>query len=346
LKSSQIKKILGLALIAGLLIYFILTYNFKEVLRAIAGVKLIFIIPLIFIETIIAFIRTLRLKYLIDPIKKIEIAALFPFYCIGMMANLIMPFLTGQGARVYLLSKKAQLKKTFLATTTLLEFLFDAMALIGLVLLISLFKVMPGDFSPWHLPAVVGIIVLAYIILMTISKSNITGGGVFSKISKRFHPAVEKKMNDAHHSIVSALETLKSTKHFLLVTALSALSWLSQALMVYFLILAFGFSISVWNAVFITILINVMMTIVIAPVNIGTFQAATVAALHPFNIGKSEALAFSFVLHIAVYVPPVILGALFSVKEGLTYKQLEDESDEGMKVLESNVITGQSSNDE
>jgi len=118
------------------------------------------------------------------------------------------------------------------------------------------------------------------------------------------------------------------------VSALSLLSWLTQAAMVYLLILAFRFSISLWGAVIITAVVTIMMTVVLAPWNIGTFQGATVAAMQPFGIIKPEALAFSFLLHIFVYLPPVILGAFFSFKEGLTFKELKDEGEKGVEGIE------------
>jgi hypothetical protein len=54
----------------------------------------------------------------------------------------------------------------------------------------------------------------------------------------------------------------------------------------------------------------------------------------PFGVGKSEALAFSFLLHIFVYLPPIILGALSSLKEGLTFRQIKDESEKEAEAIE------------
>jgi uncharacterized protein (TIRG00374 family) len=113
------------------------------------------------------------------------------------------------------------------------------------------------------------------------------------------------------------------------------LSWVAQTALVYLLVLAFGFEISVWGAVIVTTVVTLMMTIVLSPANIGTFQAATLTALRPFDIEKSAALAFSFLLQIAVYLPPIILGAIFSFKEGLTWKELRDEGEKPVGALES-----------
>jgi uncharacterized protein (TIRG00374 family) len=170
-----------------------------------------------------------------------------------------------------------------------------------------------------------GILLIAAVVLIILSRSGKTTRQYFEKISTHLPPKIGKKADDFLCSFFSGLDALKSSKHFSVVSLLSFSSWLLQAGIIYLLILAFGYNINLAGAVIITAIVNIMMTIVIAPGNIGTFQGATVAAMAPFGIGKSEALAFSFLLHIFVYLPPIILGAFFSFKEGLSFRQLKDE---------------------
>lgn len=321
------KRLWGLFLTVALLAYCFYDFDFDSVIKAISAINFWYLIPLIFLEAIIAFIRTARLKYIIDPCKKIGVRELYPYYCIGMMTNLLMPYLTGQVARIYLLSKRGQLKKTFLFTTTVLEVLFDGMALLGITIVISLFFVMPDEFKMWHLIVLTAAVLITVGLLIRVSHMKDMGEGVIDRFARRFPPALRRKIGDIKHSFYAGLETLKSSRHFTVVTLLSLLSWVAQASLVYILILAFRFDISLWGAVIITTVVTIMMLIVLSPFNIGTFQAATVAALGPFNIDKSPALAFSFMLHIAVYLPPIILGAFFSFKEGLTLRQLREEGE-------------------
>jgi uncharacterized protein (TIRG00374 family) len=185
-----------------------------------------------------------------------------------------------------------------------------------------MFFVLPDEFRAWHFMVLAGLVLAASLSLMFLSRMRNLGSILFQRLGALMPSIVERKINDIAQSFFSALEALKSTKHFFLVALLSVLSWIAQAGMVYLLILAFGFDISLWGAVIVTIIVTLMMTIVLAPANIGTFQAATLAALRPFEVVKAPALAFSFLLHIAVYLPPIILGAFFSFKEGLTWKQL------------------------
>ncbi len=338
MKLLKSKRFWGLFLTIALLVYCFYDFDFHQVIRAISSIKIWYIIPLIFLEAVIAYVRALRLKYIIDPVKKLRQGDLFPIYCIGMMTNLLMPYLTGQVARIYLLSQKGHLKKTFLFTTTVLEVLFDGMALVGITLIISMFFVLPDEFRAWHFIVGGGIVIVASLGLIFLSRMRNLGSRIFQGISRVLPAAVGRRINDVTHSFFSALEALKSTKHFFLVSSLSVLSWVAQAGMVYLLILAFGFNITLWGAVIITVIVTIMMLVVLAPANIGTFQAATLAALKPFDVVKAPALAFSFLLHIAVYLPPILLGAFFSFKEGLTLKQLRIEGEkaaEGVDEIEA-----------
>ena len=248
---------------------------------------------------------------------------------------MLMPYLTGQVARVYLFSKKEGLKKTFLATTTVLEVLFDGLALMLILVVISPFPGAHNNFHSWqfYVPAI--LIVGTAVFLFVLSRSDGQIAAMTKRLTAKLPLGGKKRIEDVRQSILSGLEILKSSKHFIAVSALSILSWLVQASMVYFLILAFNFPVTLWGAVVITIVVTVMMTVVLSPVNIGTLQAATWAALHPFGIEKSPALAFSILLHIAVYIPPILLGTFFSFKEGLTFKELKVEGEKGVDSLES-----------
>ena len=325
------KRFWGLLLAAGLLVYCFYDFDFHSVLDALSSLNIRYLIPLIFLEIVIALVRTLRLKIIIDPIKRVSFTYIFPIYCIGMMTNLLMPFLTGQVARLYIISKKIRLAKTFVFTTTVLEVLFDGMALLGIVLLISLFFVIPSQFRAWHFILLGGIVLVVLISLLVLSRSHGKSHDFISRFTVHLPPATKKRIDNIRNSFLSGLQFLRSTRHLFVVSSLSLFSWLAQAAMVYLLILAFQFSISLWGAVIITAVVTIMLTIVIAPWNIGTFQAATVAAMQPFGITKPEALAFSFLLHVFVYLPPVILGAFFSFKEGLTFRELKDEGEKGVK---------------
>lgn len=328
------KRFWGLLLTIGLLVYCFYDLDLYAIFHAISDLNIQYLIPLLFVEVIIAYIRATRFTYFVDAFKPAKIRVIFPIYCIGIMANLLMPYLTGQVARIYLLSKKAHVPKTSIFTTTVLEVLFDGLAIIAIFLALSFFEVLPDEYHAWHFIALGGLVVLVTTVLFVASRSHTKSYNLVYQFTRHLAPAIQKRIDEIRFSFLSGLEALKSSKHLSVTAVLSVLWWLFQAGMVYILILAFGFKINIWGAVIITAIVNVMMTIVVSPWNIGTFQGATVAAMAPFGIGKSEALAFSFLLHIFVYLPPIVLGVISSFKEGLTFKQIRDESEKEAEELE------------
>jgi len=312
--------ILALALI----IYLFRDFNFREVWVIISNINLWYLIPLSVIELLIAFVRSQRWKYIIDPGKKIKSWAIFSTFSIGMMMNLLLPALTGQVARVFLLSKKEEIKKTFAFTTIVLEVLFDAIVLLGLLIFVSSFYVFPEHLTSWWHFGGLAIIALS-VFLFWMSRNHKDAAekietGKFSQISGFANRLLELKT-----TFVYGLKMLRSSKHLFLVTGFTIISWSLQALMVYLLINAFDINIDLWGAVVIMVINTVMVMVVVTPVNIGTFQLACVFALSLFKIDKQTALSFSIVLHFFNYIPPVVLGWLFSLKEGLSFKKLYHE---------------------
>lgn len=308
----------------GLIIYLFRDFNFREVWDIIININFWYLIPLSVLEVIIAFIRSQRWKYIIDPGKKIGTWNMFSTFSIGMMINLLLPALTGQVARIFLLAKKEEIKKTFAFTSVVLEVLFDAIVLFGLLVLVSSFYVFPDYLrSSWLIG---GMLVLALtIFLYWISRKHSEVADKIENGDFGQKGGVGERIREVKATFVYGLKMLRSSKHLLVVTGLTIASWSLQACMVYLLIAAFNLKINLWGAVVIMVINTLMVMVVVTPINIGTFQLACIFALSLFNIEKQTALSYSIVLHAFNYIPPVIIGWLFSLREGLSFKKLYRE---------------------
>lgn len=296
-------------------------FDFDRVWKIIKSINFWYLLPLSFCEFIIAFVRSQRWKYIIDAGKKVNSISIFSTFSIGMMMNLLMPALTGQVARIFLLARKEEIKKTTAFTSVVLEVLFDALVLVALLFVVSLFYVFPESIRVWEIIGGVIVITLA-IILWRMSRHHHEAE---LKSKRRLGlPANSfvERLTDIRNSFIVGLKMLRSRKHLYLVSALTVLSWLLQAIMVYLLIAAFSLNITFWGAVIIMIINTVLVTIVVTPVNIGTFQLACVFALSLFQVDRQTALSFSIILHTFNYLPPILLGWYFSIREGLSFRKL------------------------
>jgi len=220
-----------------------------------------------------------------------------------------------------MIAKKEEIKKTFAFTSVVLEVLFDAIVLFGLLLFVSSFYVFPDYLTSWWHLGGLGIVGLSvFLFWMSRNHKEATEkieNGRFSQIN-----SFTERLLDLKTTFIYGLKMLRSSKHLLMVTGLTRISWSLQAMMVFLLIKAFGIEIDLWGAVVIMVICTVMVMVVVTPINIGTFQLACVFALSLFKVDKQTALSFSIVLHFFNYIPPVLLGWLFSLKEGLSFKKL------------------------
>jgi len=280
--------------------------NPKELIRTLGRIDLKFLLLAIFFEFMIPLTKSLRWKFILDPVKKIPVREIFSLYCLGWMVNVILPALTGQVARSFMLSKKQNLAKASSFASIALEVVFDGLSLLILMIVVSYMFAFPSWLIRGEYTLAISVSLgLAFLYFLTHNQK------LFSKLKDKFPHKVTEKIDQISHSFSQGLQMLKSSKHIVLVTLFSILSWLSQIAVVTLLLLAFNFKIPVWSAVVIIIINALMMMFPLTPGNIGTFQVATILGLSFFNVHKTEALSFGLVLHSLDILPYLFLGSLF-----------------------------------
>ncbi|HEY3945320.1 MAG TPA: lysylphosphatidylglycerol synthase domain-containing protein, partial [Solirubrobacteraceae bacterium] len=65
--------------------------------------------------------------------------------------------------------------------------------------------------------------------------------------------------------------------------------------------------------------VNLTAIVPLTPANVGVFQAACIAVLHPFGVDASQALAYGLVLQAVEIVDALLLGGPALVHEGLRW---------------------------
>ncbi len=320
------KRFWGSVLAIAILIFCFYDYDFKTVGRLAKEANYWLLLPMASLEILLVFVRSQRWRYIIDPIKRTDMFPMFSLYSIGAFINLSLPALTGQMARTYLLSKKERISKTSAATSIILEVLFDGFSLVGLMLLVSMVFVFPGWLTKWEVGLGVGVIA-GFVLLYFISHQHESLASLAKKNLSFLSPRFYEKLKDAWYSFVAGLTMLRSTKHLAVVILFSLFSWLARGAVIFFLVKALNFSMPVWGALVVMVINSLMIMIVITPGNLGTFNLACLFGLSLFGIGKTEAMSFSILLYAVTFLPIIVLGLAFVLKEGLSFKELGVESE-------------------
>ena len=283
------------------------------------------LIPAVICAFAVNVFKALRWRTIIDPVKRISFRDMLSIFSVGQMVNVSLPALTGQAARVLLLAKRAELPKTYCATTILLEVLFDGISLLILMLASSTTFVFPGWLAKSGLLAggVLAVLLVAFLLIVhNRRKIRIFGR---RKFKVRF-PRIFERIRHVSKSFADALDMLKSVRHTFLTAIFSLSIWASQALIMIFIIKAFNLPMPIWGALVVLAINSVLLAFPITPGNLGTLQWACVASMALFGISKENAIGFSIILHVLDIIPVFTAGLMFLYMDHLRYGEIRDEA--------------------
>ena len=271
------------------------------------------LIPGIAVYFAAVWARTWRWHYMLRHVKRISMRRLFPVVVIGYMGNNVYPARAGEVLRSYILKRREAVPVSVSLTTVVLERLFD-----GLVMLLFVFVTLP--FAP--LPAsytvlvsifsVIFLVALAVFLALAIRPARMSR--VYAWLVDRVAPAgLRPRVHGLFDRFIEGLQSLRSPRELALIFLSSTLIWLGETTKYWFVMWAFYPAMYVHFTVLMlmTAVVNLFTTLPSTPGYVGTFDAPGIAILTAYSVPKTVATGYTLVLHIALWLPITLLGALF-----------------------------------
>jgi glycosyltransferase 2 family protein len=269
------------------------------------------LIPGIAVYFAAVWARTWRWHYMLRHIKQIPLRRLFPVVVIGYMGNNVYPARAGEVLRSYILKRREAVPVSVSLATVVLERLFD-----GLVMLLFVFVTLP--FAP--LPAGYDLLVsvcsviflVALVVFLALAIRPARMSRVYAWLVDRVVPAgLRPRVHGLFDRFVEGLQSLRSPRELALIFLSSTLIWLGETTKYWFVMQAFPFHVSFSVLMLMTAVVNLFTTLPSTPGYVGTFDAPGIAILTAYSVPKSIAAGYTLVLHIALWLPITLLGALF-----------------------------------
>jgi uncharacterized protein (TIRG00374 family) len=271
------------------------------------------------------WLRAVRWQVLLNPVKQLSVARLFPVVAIGYMGNNVYPARAGEVLRSVLLKQKENIDISASLATIVVERLFDAIVILGFVLLnigqLGKLNAAQGMLSGIQRGAVIGGVVFGLILLVFLAMvllpaqtQRLFGWFIDHLLPAKIRPTIKGILGrfiDGLYSLKSPIESLK-------VLLLTMLIWTFETGLYWGVMKALGIDLSFISLMLINSVVNLVLLIPAAPGGLGTFDAACKAMLELFGVGTNLALGFTLLLRVALWVPITLLGAVFFVKEGFS----------------------------
>ena len=328
---------LGVSLI--LLLVLLYQVDLSEVGDALANANYLYLAPSIALYFVAVYFRAVRWRYLLSPMKVLQVGRLYPVVVIGYMANNLLPARLGELVRAYYLARREPINASSALGTVAVERVYAGVTLLvfgevsGLVLLLLGEFGGGSDISPAIaivLATLTGLAFLGALVLLTLLT---TSPGVVEALDRWLGiiPArIRPKVRELYHTFVQGLSILNSPRRHLGLFVLSVPVWLLEAGV--YLVIAYSFGIdalfgSFWVLVLVVLLVtatsNLATSVPASIGGIGPFEVVAQQTLLALGVSGSLAVPYALVVHIvALWLPVNLLGLALMWRQNLSLRQL------------------------
>ena len=328
--------LLGLAISALFLFFALRGMHLPEIWETLRTAKVVWILPGIPIYFFGLWLRSLRWRIFLQPIKKLPIQRLFPIIAIGYMGNNIYPARLGELVRSAILKKEDDIAVSASLATIIIERILDGLVMLGFILLnLSAINLMSHSAE---IRATINTVALWGSAIFMIAFLLFLLSAFFQESVSRLLKTIAQKVLPLKFSRPAAgliekfflgIQSLSSPLDTLFALLLTIAIWLVETLFYWIIMRAFPFQVSFSTLMLLNGFLNLFTIIPSSPGYIGTFDAPGIAILVALGIQPQLAAGYTLLLHAALWLPVTIVGAIFFAQKGISWNEAIDTAKQG-----------------
>jgi hypothetical protein len=286
-------------------------------------------------------IRSLRWRYLLEPLGPTTFASAFRATAVGFAANSLLPARAGEVIRPYFLARHAkgadQMTATGAFATIILERLLDVLTVVGLLTSYvfvfgrDLGRTNPGMVTglKWAAATAAAGSMAALVVLFVLAGNPERLREAMERLERVLPSTLAGLIARIAEKFARGLGVIRRPGRLIVALAWSVPLWLSIAAGIWAGAVAFQIELP-FSGTFLMLALLVLGVAVPTPGAVGGFHAAfRYGAVAFFGASDDAAVGAAIVLHLFTIGPAVLLGLLFAAQEGLNVagmRQLADQS--------------------
>jgi uncharacterized membrane protein YbhN (UPF0104 family) len=237
----------------------------------------------------------------------------FSAFCVGLLANSVLPARTGELARVAVLTRRLPRGRGYTATllgTVFTHRVFD----VPPVLILVVYVLLTAKIPHWAITS----LVIAAAIGVVLLGAALLGSRLRRPVLDGMHP-VRRVLAMAR----LGLDVLRSPFAAAIAIFFQCVGWAFQLLAVYTSMRGFGIQAPLPAAALVLLLMNVALIFPLWPGNVGLLQAAVALPLRSYGVSSARGFAYGIGLQVIEMSVGVGLGLIFLAREGLSFAMLK-----------------------
>lgn len=288
------------------------------------------------------FLRAVRWRYFLLPIKKTRLWNLYSATIIGFAVSAIFPARIGEVVRPYLLGMKENISRTAAIATIVIERLFDTTTVLFMLVVYLLVLIRPEQLSEAARNSLVELkstglvlfllVVIGLMFLYYLKKSPAFIRKLVRGIERFLPKKAAASLDHVVDSFVEGLSILHDPGILFKISYWSIIFWLVICVGFWACAKAFHPAFPFTGTFLIMILLAVGIAVP-TPGGVGSYHIlCKFGLMRFFNVPDAQASAIALVSHAINFIPVIFQGLIFFWHEGLTTRKISniaEKSEEG-----------------
>ena len=295
-----ISSVVAVCLAAILLYYSLRGIEWRRVAEILVSARIPYVVMSCVLSFSALFLRSIRWRVLLNSEGHVSVPAAFWATAAGYFGNNFLPARAGEVVRTVMISTRSNLSKAFVLTTALCERVADAIALVTISAVVLLtIPIRPGWLAqaakPFAIAGAAGVVALAVLpYLESVSKILLKALPLPSSIHVRLQ-----------HLIEHSLRGIRSFHHAGRLGAflgLTAVIWCLDAITTIVGAKALSITIGLPAAFLLIAGLGLGSALPSTPGYVGIYQFVAVSVLTPFDVSRTDAIAYILFFQALNYV--------------------------------------------
>ncbi len=325
---NTIKLIVGL-LISGLFLYLAFgKIDFVHLKKAFLEANYWLLIPATIVQLFSHWLRSMRWRYFLKPIKSVPVNSLFSATMIGYMMNSVLPAHLGELFRAAIIGKRENIPGSSVLASIVIERIIDILSL--LVVLILALLVYP--FPDWVTQSGYILFLLAvglFFFLFLLKQQNKFTVKLLDFFLRLIPKKIAKRIEEMLKSFIEGINGFEKKTDYIVIFIHSILIWACYWLVLHIICYAFNlfelFNINAVSSLVLLVITTVSILIPSSPGYVGTYHYLCQLSLSLFGVPRAIGLSFAFVAHANALLPTALIGVIFAWKEGIRRLQIDKD---------------------
>jgi glycosyltransferase 2 family protein len=253
------------------------------------------------------YLRALRWRVLFPPGHRPSTNVVTSALLIGYFFNTTLPARAGEAARVVALNQRASTSRFEALGTVVAERALDVLALLAILFAAAPF--LPrADWLPRSLELGAAIFVVLAIAGIVFAVYGRRAARLLLRPLAALPGISRDRTETGAANLVSGFALFRQSAIAVPASGLTVASWLLIALSYWLVLRGFHLDLGFEAGLLVVVATNLALILPSGPAAIGVFEAATVAALLPFDVGRTTALSYAILLHALNALPFIVVG--------------------------------------